>query len=150
VLWRVRNTFHSPADLWLALRIGRFIHTLPEQLDQAALPAMLAQIAAAPRPPAPDLAAGVARIARLRGLWLRRRRYRGRDTCYLRALTLFRFLDTGGRPMHIHFGVEPDPAAGRHRGHAWITVDGIAWEPPEAVVAERTRELFVYPSRERP
>ena len=58
-------------------------------------------------------------------------RLRRRNTCYVRAFTLYRFVDAGTRDVRIHFGVEPD-RSDRLRGHAWVTVDGEMLEgPPE-------------------
>jgi hypothetical protein len=143
--WRIHRAFRQPSDLWLALRIGHFLWYAPARMARSALPSLLAELAAAPRPAAPDLGAGMERITRLRGLWLRRRRFHSRNTCYLRALTLFRFLDGSHRRVRIHFGVEPGAGGERHRGHAWVTIDGELWEAPEANTAGRVQEIFAYP-----
>ena len=67
--------------------------------------------------------------------------------CYLRALTVFRFLDPGAAEMRIHFGVEPGAAgSARLRGHAWITVSGGIVEAPEEVLAGRVKEIYCYPA----
>jgi hypothetical protein len=67
---------------------------------------------------------------------------RARDTCYLRAFTLYRFLEAGEAPVGIHFGIErPRQGGDRLRGHAWVTVDGQLLEGPEAVAAGAITEI---------
>ncbi len=66
--------------------------------------------------------------------------------CYVRALTLYRFLDPGAALLRIHFGVEPGvDAADRLRGHAWISVGGDIFETPDPVRAGRVREIYGHP-----
>ena len=146
-VWRgVVRTFRRPADVPLAFTIGAFLWRLPRRLARRPLDEVLRTLAAAPRVPATDPHAGVERIGRLRQAWLVSPLLRARNTCYMRALTLYRFLDPGGGRLRIHFGVEPgvDPADRLH-GHAWVTVDGELLEPPEPVVAGRVRELYAFP-----
>jgi hypothetical protein len=65
-----------------------------------------------------------------------------RDTCYVRALTLYRFLDPGEHRVRVHFGIEqPQSKDDRLRGHAWVSVDGRPFEAPEAVGARRIHEV---------
>jgi hypothetical protein len=93
-----------------------------------------------PRSAQPD-AALHGRILRIRQAWLRMPFLRNRDSCYLRSLTLYRFLDVGDEPMHVYFGVEErdDPSV-RRRAHVWISVGGRTYEgPPEG--AGRLREI---------
>lgn len=150
LLLRLRRTIHRPSDLWFTLRIGWFLWRIPARINRQNLPSVLAQLAKASRPTSSDPASAAERIIRLRGLWLRRKPFLSRNTCYLRALTLYRFLDAGHHEMRIHFAVEPGNAAERHRGHAWITLDGQSWEPPDAVQAARVREIFVFPQEPKP
>jgi hypothetical protein len=146
VLQRLRNLVRQPGDVVLALRIAQFLWSVPGNLDQTNLPSFLSRVRGAPRPPAPDVRAGVERIMRLRQPWLRLSAFGNRNTCYIRALTLYRFLDAGQAPMHIHFGVErgaiPDSKLG---GHAWITVGGEIFEAPDPVVQGRVREIYSHP-----
>ena len=86
------------------------------------------------RPAAADVVAARDRIARLRSAWLALPRLRRRNTCYVRALTLYRFLDAGGRDVGLHVGIERHQTD-RLRGHAWITVDGQMLEGPPEVEA---------------
>ena len=81
---------------------------------------------------------------RLRTAWLRLPFLRARNTCYLRAFTLYRFLDAGDRRVGIHFGIQPPAQPGdRLRGHAWVTVDGLLLEGPEEVARGGILEIPV-------
>ena len=146
--WRgFRRTFRSPRDVELAFRIGAFVWNLPRRLERLPLDRLLRELEATRGLPASNPHAAVERIARLRQAWLASPFLRARNTCYVRAITLYRFLDAGGRRLRIHFGVEPGVNAGdRVRGHAWVTVDGELLEPPEPLLAGRVRELYAYPS----
>ena len=56
-----------------------------------------------------------------------------RNTCYGRALTLYRFLDEPDRDVKLHMGIEPQRRGGELRGHAWVSLRGAIVEgPPEA------------------
>src|SRR5271167_4616914 len=85
--------------LWLA--VGHFILRAPARLARSELPAFLARIAAQPRD-----GSDFPRIARLSRRWLRLFPLRSRDTCYLRSLALFRFIDARGGDLCVHFGVD--------------------------------------------
>jgi len=139
------RTFRQPSDVLLCLRIGCFLCALPYRLERSPLPDILRQVAAGRRRAAVDpVDAGVERIARLRQAWLNLPMLAARNTCYVRAITLFRFLDGGGK-LCIHIGVEPGVAPDdRLRGHAWVTHRGRLLEPPEPVLAGRVKELYVY------
>lgn len=151
LLQRARRLLRQPGDMIFTLRIGLFVWRLPHQLRRHPLPDLLAAMRAAKRPAAPDIATGVERIIRLRTPWLRRRRFGSHNTCYVRALSLYRFLDAGDRDFRIHFVVEParSPAV-RIRGHAWVTVDNQILEEPERLRAEGlTHEVYSHPARVR-
>jgi len=143
---RLGRLARQPRDVPLLLRMGCFLWTAPVRLGRSDLPAFLARLGAARRPRAHDVGAGVARIARLRQALLRLPTLRGSNTCYVRALTLYRFLDPGDRQLRIHFGVEPgaDPED-RLAGHAWITVDDEVIEPPDPLLQGRVHEIYCYP-----
>ena len=149
MLQRARRLLHRPGDILLTLRIGWFIWRLPHRLRKQPLPRLLDALRAARRPAAPDVASGLERIIRLRTPWLRRYRFGTHNTCYVRALSLYRFLDAGNHDLRIHFVVEParTPEA-RLRGHAWVTVDNQIIEEPERLRAGgRTREVYSHPVR---
>jgi hypothetical protein len=149
LLQRARRLLHQPGDIVLTLRIGLFVWRLPHQLRRRALPRLLDDMRAARRPAAPDIASGMERIIRLRTPWLRRHRFGSHNTCYVRALSLYRFLDAGNQDFRIHFVVEPARMPNeRLRGHAWVTVDGRILEEPERLRAEGlTHEVYSHPAR---
>jgi Transglutaminase-like superfamily len=146
-IWRgIRRTFQDPGDIVLAVRIGLFLMVMPKRLERRPLNELLSEIESSSRVPARDERSGIERISRLRQAWLASPLLRARNTCYVRAVTLYRFLDPAGRVMRIHFGVEPGVSeSDRMRGHAWVTLDGDLLEAPEPVLAGRVHELYVYP-----
>ncbi len=134
-LWqRTRRIIRQPSDVGLALHICWFMWRAPSLLRESNLRTFLAGLRGLSRPAATDALASRERILRLRALCLRVPLLRSRDNCYIRAFTLYRFLETGDHPVTIHFGIEEDPdPRKRLRGHAWVSVDGHFFEgPPEA------------------
>jgi hypothetical protein len=122
--------------LWLA--VGHFIARAPARLARTELPVFLARVAAQPRD-----GAGFSRIARLTRRWLRLPALRSRNTCYLRSLVLFRFVNPNGGDLALHFGVdEPRETNGRLHGHAWVSLNGQALNPPETLAAGRLKEIY--------
>ena len=143
---RIGRIVQSPADIALMLRIGLFILLLPNAMRNSDLPGLFKKMHRIPGPSTQDLDSAVARIARLRQPWFRLPFFKARNTCYTRALTLYRFLNLPAINKRIHIGVEPPRAPGeRTRGHAWVTVDRRLLEPPDPVVAGRVKELYAYP-----
>jgi len=133
----VRGALRHPRDVPLALRVGWFLFRAPADLEGRDLRAFLDRLRDAPRPRATDVYQGMQRVVRVRRAWLSLPLLRRRDTCYLRALILYRFLDGGGRQVALHLGVEPPRASGKRlHGHAWVTVDDELLEgPPDADLA---------------
>ena len=143
---RIGRVFKSPEDILFAVQIGLFIFRLPTAMQKQDLPSLLKKFQHATGPRFVDLDAGVARIVRLRQPWFRLPPLSARNTCYVRALTLFRFLNIRNKDIKMHFGVEPPRTPGGHtRGHAWVTADGKMLEAPDPVVAGRVKEIYVYP-----
>lgn len=138
---RLPTFFREPGDFLLALSIGRFLWSIPADVDRADLPSVLARLDSARS----SRTGGVERITRLLQPWLRLGPLRARDNCYVWALALYRFLDPGGDELRIHFGVEARPAGERLRGHAWITLNGEAVGAPEPVRAGAVREMYSHP-----
>jgi len=137
------RTFHRPADLMLAFRIGVFLWQLPRRLDRQPLDSLLRELAEGS-----DLQSDAQRISRIRQAWLASPLFRERNTCYIRALTLYRFLGDQRNSKRIHFGVEPGMRPGdRIHGHAWVTLDGDVLEAPEPLLSGRVRELYSFPNR---
>ena len=140
------RTFHQPGDFLLCARIGRFMWQVSDRLEQTSLPDFLAGLEHGGGLHGPDMAANTKRIARLRQAWLNLDRYASRNTCYIRALTLFRFLAPQSGSLHIHFGVNPgDNPGDRVHGHAWVSWNGRVLEAPEPVQRGVVEELYVYP-----
>ncbi len=145
---RLRNIARRPSDVIVSLQLVWFIWSAPRRLDHMLLPELLQRLQSAPRPAAADLHSSRERIDRLSRPWFRLPRLRAYNTCYLRALMYYRFLDAQGQPMHIHFAVEPGRAAGdRLHGHAWITVGDEMIESPLPEVLARTRGIYSHPPR---
>ncbi|HUP83124.1 MAG TPA: lasso peptide biosynthesis B2 protein [Candidatus Limnocylindria bacterium] len=131
---RLGHTVRSASDIAWLVRVGWFVLRLPSDVERMHLEGFLSHLEKAARPRAADPQAGAERVARLRQPWLRVPGLRSRDTCYVRALTLYRFLDPAGHDVQLRVGVEWfDKVGGVLRGHAWVTLDGAVLEgPPEA------------------
>jgi hypothetical protein len=142
----LRRTLVHPGDLLFAVQLGYFIWRAPHWLATMSLPNLLGKLSSAPRPAAPSTAASLERIIRLSQIWFKLTPLRAHNTCYLRALTIYRFLYTQEGVAQIHFAVEPARTAEDHiRGHAWVTVDELIIEPPPQTVAARARAIYSYP-----
>lgn len=139
---RAADIIREPGDVVLMLRIGAFLVGAPSRLRRHHVRNFLGELRhARPRVRAHDLDAACRRIERLRQAWLRRRFLRGRDSCYLRSLTLYRFLDPGERPMRLHFGIEDKrDATQRLRAHVWVSIGERTYEGPP-VPLEQLREM---------
>jgi hypothetical protein len=133
----------------LALRIGFFLWRAPARLRRTSLPALLESLQHSRTARLGGPQGSRSQVARFRGRWLRQLGFRDRNTCYMRALTLFRFLDPQDGELSIHFGVEEGPASDRLRGHAWVSLDGRILEMPDPVAAGRVREVYVFPPPKR-
>jgi hypothetical protein len=143
---RLRKTIKMPADVPLALRIGYFIWRVPSELEITHLSGMLDQFRQANRPHAYDPDSGVKRLMRLSEPWLRRGFFRARNTCYLRAMILYRYLDPGEMDMSIHYVVEPPRNTGdRLHGHAWVTVSDEVLDVEDFSIVDRSSEIFRHP-----
>jgi hypothetical protein len=140
------RSIKTVGDIPLVVRIGLFLLTVPNRVDRIDLTDFLFEVSHAPRPRADSVTSNHERIIRLRGFWLCLPVLRWRNTCYVRALTLYRFLDSSRGRLRIHFGVEPGVEPGdRLRGHAWVTFNGKVLEE-RAVLNGDVREIYVHPS----
>ena len=138
----VARAVRTPADALLLIEIAVFIARLPASVRRSNVATFFARLQSAPRPKSRTLEQSYTRIARLRNACLALPRLWRRDTCYIRAFTLVRFLDPGTHAVRVHFGVEQPQAVGdRLRGHAWVSVDGRAFDAPDAVYERRVREV---------
>jgi hypothetical protein len=137
----VRTAFHlirHPDDAFLTLHMATFIAAAPRLLAEDDLRSVLTRIRAAGR----VARANYERICRMRGICLRFPPLANRNTCYVRALTLYRYLDVPDDAAAIHFGIERrDPGHSRLHGHAWVTVEGKMLEGPPAVLEGRIYEI---------
>lgn len=132
----------SPSDALLLLEIGIFIALLPRSIGRSDIPMFLCEMDRARRPRALTIERAYERIARLRNACFVMPRLWRHDTCYVRALTLYRFLDAGEHCMQVHVGVEQAQLhTDRLHGHAWVSIDGQFFEVPAAVHERRIREI---------
>jgi Transglutaminase-like superfamily len=137
---RAPSSGHRPLPgnglpLWLA--VGHFIIRAPARLARTELPAFLARIAAQPRD-----GSDFDRITRISSRWLRLFPLRSRDTCYLRSLALFRFMDGRGGDLCVHFGVDEPRAGDRLHGHAWVSLNGQALNAPASLAEGKLKEIY--------
>jgi hypothetical protein len=141
---RIARLLLHPRDAWLALHIGIAIAVLPRWIAAHDLRDM--HRLRRSRLPLPR--AAYARIAWFRAWWLQQALFRARDTCYVRALVLYRFLDAPDADVRLHLGIEARTSAeDRLRGHAWVSVRGAVVEAPPAVQEGRIREIALWPAR---
>ena len=126
----------SGLPLWLA--VGHFILRAPARLARTELPVFLARIAAQHRD-----GSNFQRIDRLIRRWLRLPFLRSCNTCYLRSLVLFRFMNADGGNLSLHFGVDELHGVGeRLHGHAWVSLNGQALNPPATLAEGRLKEIY--------
>jgi hypothetical protein len=146
-LWqRFYKTVKRPSDIILVCQVGLFISTVSYRLERTSLPALLTTFHSEPSFMITNVSEGIERLNRLSEPWLRLGIFRTYNTCYLRALLLYRFLDVGNKVKRIHFVVEPGTHPGdRLKGHAWVTINGRIVDPEMAALAGRTREIYSYP-----
>lgn len=133
---QLRALIRHPHDLVLLPAIGLFIARLPHRIERApSLPHLLRELRRSRTPRASQ-----ARIVRLRGWWMWKR-FGAMNTCYGRALTLYRFLDAPDEAIELHMGIETREGSERLHGHAWVTVNGRIVEGPDEVLQGRVREV---------
>jgi len=147
VVQRLRKTILQPGDLVLMVQIGFFIWRIPASLKKQNLKQFLEEIHKSSRPKTDKFQDSVERIIRLRKPWLRLNKLKSYDTCYVRALTLFRFADAQGEDIKLHFVAErKEKNKDRLKGHAWITIaDKIIEEPSLLSEQGKVKEIFSYP-----
>ncbi len=137
VVRRLRAIFREPGDLLLCLHIAAFIVLAPRLIAAQDLRAFIKRLRHDRIPRAPQ-----ERIVRLRSFLLARRIFARADTCYVRALTLYRYLDAPSADLGVHFGVEHRVDGNeRLRGHAWVSRNGSIIEGPPAAIEGRIREI---------
>jgi hypothetical protein len=129
-----------PHDLWLLLHIGASIVLTPGWVARADLRNPRSLRTSALKLPLPR--ADGEQIEWIRSWWLRRAPLRRFNTCYVRAIVLYRFLRGDDDAIQLHFGIETrEQLHERLRGHAWVTLNGVALEAPPPVQEGRIREI---------
>jgi hypothetical protein len=118
--------------------MATFIASAPRLLADGDLRIVLKRLRTSGRVPR----ASYGRIRRMRAMCLRFAPLANRNTCYVRALTLYRYLDAPDEAIGIHFGIERRESTHlRLHGHAWVTLDGHLLEGPQAVTDGRIHEI---------
>jgi hypothetical protein len=134
----------SPRDLMLAVQIAWFVRRLAPDLARTDVTTFLRAVRRAPSAASRDLAAvrGEAqRIRRIAMAVLSLPRFWQGNTCYVRALTIYRFLDPAGHDVQLHIGIEQRGAERALHGHGWLTLDDTLLEAPDDVVLGMLHEL---------
>jgi hypothetical protein len=117
---RVRDTIRSPADTWLATRMGVWALALPLLKHVVTLP-RLARLMW--RPGSPQASArDVDRILTLSRWAARLRPLPGRGNCLEHSLLAYRYLSAAGASPRVVVGIRRD--AGAMAGHVWLELDG--------------------------
>jgi hypothetical protein len=137
----------SPHDLMLAARIGWFVRHMPADLARRDLTTFLRQLRGSSGNQPRDYdevrahAAHIRRIAMavlsLPGFW----RW---NTCYVRALVIYRFLPAGENNVLLHIGIEQRGPQRELHGHAWLTLGDELVEAPDDVMLGSLREIPLY------
>lgn len=124
VMWLARRPHRIP----LFVAVGWFIARAPALLAQRNLRSFVRELRAGSYPRGSREA-----INAIAAFWLIHF-FPARNTCYGRALTLYRFLDEHDSDVALHLGIEPKRWENdRLRGHAWVSLRGEILEgPPEA------------------
>jgi hypothetical protein len=117
---RVRETIRSPADAWLAARMGVWALALPVLKRVVALP-VLARLMWRHGRGTPGRGE-VDRIVTLSRWAARFRPLPGRSNCLERSLIAYRYLSAAGASPRVVVGIRRDADA--MAGHVWLELDG--------------------------
>ena len=63
------------------------------------------------------------------------------NTCYVRALIIYRFLPATEHDVLLHIGIEQRGEQRELHGHAWLTLDDELLEAPDNVLLSSLREV---------
>lgn len=127
-----------PKEALLALHMAAFIARVPALLAQSDLPTLLRRMREERNVPR----ASFETVRVIRGICLRLVPLANRNTCYVRALTLYRYVDVPDAELALHLGIEHrDAAHTRLHGHAWVTRNGSVLEAPTAVTDGKIYEI---------
>jgi transglutaminase superfamily protein len=143
------------SQLWVAVRVGLWLCTLPIRMRMRSLPSLLHQLTPVRRHVSRRGPLELEQAVRIVRRICRLRCFRGPrfpQACLRQALALYHLLSQLGYPVAIHFGVSKDGEA--LRGHSWVTVDG---QPlAERLSPEALHTIYSFPatasyaSQERP
>lgn len=123
-------------SLRLFVSIGWFILRAPDRMRRQDLRTFVRGLRAAKRPRGTH-----ERVSRMASYWFWRC-FPSRNTCYMRAMTLYRFLDVSSDRVRLHLGIEHrESTHDRLHGHAWVSVDGRIIEGPPIAYEGRVREI---------
>lgn len=147
-LERLRYYVQQPQHLLLALQMGLFIANVPKILARQELSQFLQKQRRSTGSRLLLRNVDRASVVRIRAYWLRLAMFRSHNTCYIRALTLYRFINAPNQQVGIHFGIEQrnDPKE-RLRGHAWVSIDGEVLEGPQDQITGKLIEMPIGGSR---
>lgn len=137
----VKTALHlamHPSDALLTLHMAAFMARVPRLLARGDLPTTLASLRKGRFVPR----ASFDRIRTIRGICLRIPHLANRNTCYVRALALYRYVNAPDEALAVHLGIEHhDAAHTRLHGHAWVTLHGTVLEAPTAVTDGKIYEI---------
>ncbi len=137
VMWLVRRPQYIP----LFCAIGWFLLRVPHMLGRGNMRAFVRQLRSRSYPRGTHEA-----INAIAAFWLIHF-FPDRNTCYGRALTLYRFLDARDGDVRLHMGIEPKRSENdRLRGHAWVSLRGAIVEGPREAYEGNLREIVLEPS----
>jgi hypothetical protein len=134
----------SPRDFGLALRIGWFVRHLPGDLAQRDVTTFLQWVRPAPSEGprgSIDVRAESRHIRRIAMAVLSLPGFWRWNTCYVRALVIYRFLPPGSDEVSLHIGIEQRGPTRELHGHAWLTHKNELVEAPDDVLLSSLREV---------
>jgi hypothetical protein len=134
----------SPGNVALAVRIAWFVRRLPDALAQRDLAAFLRglrNMSASRRTSHGDVHADARHIRRIAMAVLSLPRFWRMNTCYVRALIIYRFLPAADHDVLLHIGIEQRGERRELHGHAWLTLDDELLEAPDDVLLSSLREV---------
>ena len=128
----------GPRNSALFLHVGWFIASAPAKMARRELSSFVRGLREGVYP-----RAGRETLRRISAFWLVRV-FPKHNTCYVRSMLLYRFLDVSGSRLRLHLGIEHRAdARERLRGHAWVSNDGVIIDGPPVVHAGAIREIVL-------
>jgi hypothetical protein len=133
----------SPRDMVLALRIGWFVRHLPADLARRDLTTFLRGLRSVDdtRHGTSDVRTQASHIRRIAMAVLSLPGFWRWNTCYVRALVIYRFLPAGENDVLLHIGIEQRGPQRELHGHAWLTLGDDLVEAPDDVLLSSLREI---------